>query len=76
MSFLYYFHNKKSMKSAGEVEQMKDKALWCLGLVLGAGVIVTDRFLHLLPDWLAIALFVIAWVLIVAGIWKERAKKL
>ena len=45
---------------------MKDKALWCLGLVLGAGVIVTDRFLHLLPDWLAIVLFVIAWVLIIA----------
>jgi hypothetical protein len=55
---------------------MKDKALWCLGLVLGAGVIVTDRFLHLLPDWLAIVLFVIAWVLMIAGIWKERAKKL
>lgn len=59
-----------------ELTEMKEKALWICGLVLGAGVIVADRFLHLLPDWLAIALFVMAWVLIVAGIWKERAKKL
>ena len=55
---------------------MKGKTLWCLGLVLGAGVIVTDRILHLLPEWLAIVLFVIAWVLIIAGIWKEKANKL
>ena len=55
---------------------MKDKALSYLGIVLGAGVIAADRFLHLLPDWLAILLFVIAWGLIVAGIWIERAKKL
>lgn len=55
---------------------MKGKPLWCLGLVLGAGVIVTDRFLHLLPDWLTIMLFVIAWVLIIAGIWQEKAKKI
>ena len=52
------------------------KPLWCLGLALGAGVIATDRFLHLLPDWLAIVLFVIAWVLIIAGIWQEKVKKL
>ena len=55
---------------------MKGKQLWCLGLLLGAGVIVTDRFLQLLPDWLTIVLFVMAWVLIIAGIWKEKAKKL
>ena len=55
---------------------MKGKLLWCTGLVLGAGVIVTDRFLHLLPDWLAMVLFVMAWVVIIAGIWKEKAKKL
>ena len=55
---------------------MKGKLLWCTGLVLGAGVIAADRFLHLLPDWLAITLFVIAWVLIIAGIWKEKAMKL
>ena len=54
---------------------MKGKLLWCLGLLLGAGVIVTDRFLHLLPEWLTIVLFVMAWVLIIAGIWKEKAKK-
>ena len=55
---------------------MIGKPLWCLGLALGAGVIATDRFLHLLPDWLAIVLFVIAWVLIIAGIWQEKVKKL
>lgn len=55
---------------------MNGKLLWCLGLVLGAGVIVTDRFLHLLPDWLAIVLFIAAWALIIIGIWKERVKKL
>ena len=55
---------------------MKGRTIWCLGLVVGAGVIVTDRFLHILPDWLAIVLFVIAWVLIIAGIWKDRVKKL
>ena len=54
---------------------MKDKALWIAGLVLGAGVIATDRFFHLLPDWLTMVLFVIAWVLIIAGVWKERANK-
>ncbi len=55
---------------------MKGRTIWCLGLVVGAGVIVTDRFLHILPDWLAIVLFVIAWVLIIAGIWKDRVNKL
>lgn len=55
---------------------MKGKPLWALGIVLGAGVIVTDKLLHLLPDWLSIVLFIAAWVLIVAGIWKERANKL
>jgi len=51
---------------------MKGKPLWCIGLALGAGVIFTDRFLHLFPDWMTKILFVIAWVLIIAGMWKER----
>ena len=54
---------------------MKGKPLWCIGLALGAGVIATDRFIHLLPDWLTKVLFVIAWVLIIAGRWKERTCK-
>ena len=54
---------------------MKGKPLWCIGLALGAGVIVTDRLLHLFPGWLAKILFVIAWVLIIAGMWKERVRK-
>lgn len=55
---------------------MKDSFLWIAGLVLGAGVIVTDKFLHVLPDWLSIVLFIAAWALIITGIWKERAKKI
>ena len=51
---------------------MKGKPLWCIGLALGAGVIVIDRFLHLFPDWLTKILFVIAWALILTGMWKER----
>jgi hypothetical protein len=54
---------------------MKGKPFWRIGLALGAGVIVTDRLLHLFPDWLAKILFVIAWVLIIAGMWKERKCK-
>ena len=55
---------------------MKDKYYWIAGLVLGAGVIVTDKFQHILPDWLSIVLFIAAWALIITGIFKERAKKL
>ena len=55
---------------------MKDKYYWIAGLVLGAGVIVTDKFLHILPDWLSIVLFIVAWALIIIGIFKERAKKI
>lgn len=55
---------------------MKDKYYWIAGLVLGSGVIVKDKFLHILPDWLSIVLFIAAWALIITGIFKERAKKL
>ena len=54
---------------------MKGKPLWCLGLVLGAGAIAADKFLHLLPDWLSLVMFIAAWVLIIARIWKERMTK-
>ena len=55
---------------------MKDKAFWIAGLCLCGGVIVMDRFLHWLPEWLSLVLFVAAWALIITGVWKERAKKL
>ena len=61
---------------AEEGYRMKDKFYWIAGLVLGAGVIVTDKFLHILPDWLSIVLFIAAWALIIIGIFKERAKKI
>ena len=37
------------------------------GIVLGGGTIVTDHFIHKLPQWLAIILFSAAVVLIIAG---------
>ena len=55
---------------------MKGKTLWMAGIGIGAGWILLDRFLHILPDWLAMVMFLIAWVLIIAGVWKERMKKL
>ena len=48
--------------------------MWRAGIGAGAGWILLDRFLHILPDWLSVMLFLIAWVLIIAGLWKERAK--
>lgn len=38
-----------------------------IGLVLGAGTIVTDRFIHKIPNWLAIALYGAAVALMIAG---------
>ena len=54
---------------------MKGKVLWIAGLVLGAGVILEDKALHILPDWLAFVLFAGAWALIIGGLWKEKATK-
>ena len=55
---------------------MKGKTLWRTGAGIGIGWIVLDRWLHILPDWLAIVLFMIAWILIIAGLWKEKRQKL
>ena len=55
---------------------MKGTTLWRIGIGFGAGWILFDRFLHIFPDWLSIAVFLIAWVLIIAGLWKERVKKI
>lgn len=55
---------------------MEGKNLWRIGIGLGAGWIVFDRFLHILPDWLSIILFLVAWILIISGLWKERVKEL
>ena len=38
-----------------------------IGIVLGGGTIVVDRYFLKLPNWLAILLFAIAIVLIIAG---------
>jgi hypothetical protein len=46
--------------------------LCIIGIVLGAAVIVTDRYFYKLPNWLAIVLFTAAWVLIIAGMLMSR----
>ena len=38
-----------------------------IGIVLGGATIVVDRCFHKLPDWLAIVLFTIACIMIIAG---------
>ena len=55
---------------------MKGKNLLTAGIGIGVGWIILDRFLHILPDWLAVVLFLMAWVLIIAGVWMERVTKL
>jgi len=47
--------------------------LTMIGIGLGVIVIATDRFIHRLPHWLAIALFSAAWILIIAGMIASRA---
>ena len=38
-----------------------------IGIVLGAATTVTDRLIHKIPNWLAIALYIAAAALIIAG---------
>ena len=45
-----------------------------IGIILGASVIVTDRFIHHLPNWLAIVLYMIAVALIIAGMIVSRTR--
>ncbi len=45
-----------------------------MGIVLGASVIVTDRHIHSLPNWLAIVLYTIAVILVIAGMIVARTK--
>ena len=43
-----------------------------IGIVFGCGTIVTDRYLYKLPNWLAIVLYSIACILIIAGMIMTR----
>ncbi len=43
-----------------------------IGIILGGGTVVVDRYLYKLPNWLAIVLFLIAWIMIIAGMIKTR----
>ena len=45
-----------------------------IGIILGASVIVTDRYIHHLPNWLAIVLYMIAVALIIAGMVVSRTR--
>ena len=48
------------------------KALIIIGIILGASTITTDLFIKPIPNRLAIALYAIAVVLIVAGMIAKR----
>ncbi len=48
--------------------------LTAMGIALGAGTIVTDRFIHKIPNWLAIVLYGAAVALIIAGAILTRNK--
>ena len=48
--------------------------LTMIGIGLGAIVIVTDRFIRKIPQWLAIALFSTAVILIIAGMIVSRTR--
>ena len=38
-----------------------------IGILLGGGTILTDRYINPLPNWLDIVLYVAAVILIIAG---------
>ena len=45
-----------------------------IGIILGASVIVTDRYIHHLPNWLAIVLYTLAVVLVITGVIVSRTR--
>lgn len=45
-----------------------------IGIILGASVIVTDRYIHHLPNWLAIVLYTLAVVLVITGMIVSRTR--
>ena len=45
-----------------------------IGIILGTSVIVTDRYIHHLPNWLAIVLYTLAVVLIITGMIVSRTR--
>ena len=42
-------------------------ALIIIGIILGASVMVTDKFIHNIPSRLAVVLYVVAIVFIIVG---------
>ena len=57
------------MREELELRRFDDMSiLTMIGIGLGVIVVVTDRFIHKVPHWLAIALFSAALALIIAGI--------
>lgn len=45
-----------------------------IGIILGASVIVTDRYIHHLPNWLAIILYTLAVALVITGMIVSRTR--
>lgn len=46
-----------------------------IGIVLGGGTIITDRYFTPMPNWLAIVLYTIAVILILVGMIKSKHAK-
>lgn len=44
-----------------------------IGMLLISGTIVTNRFIHRVPDWLQITLYGIALVLLIAGMLLKKS---
>ena len=42
--------------------------LTCIGILGGAAIMTVDRLFHRVPDWLAIAVYLVCLVLMFAGI--------
>ena len=43
-----------------------------IGIVLGGATTVTDRVIHKIPNWLAVCLYRIALILMIAGLVVRR----
>ena len=52
----------------------KMNALIIIGIILGASIMVTDRFIRNIPSRLAVVLYVVALVLIIAGMIVSRTR--
>ena len=55
------------------MRNLNGKTLLKVGIGIGAGWILLDKLFHILSYRLAIVVLLIACVMIITGLWKERA---